>query len=64
VEPFRTRAAELRDLGALKRLHHHPESGMFLDWGLHTEGVELMRDTPPVRCGLAKSLLLQLWQLF
>lgn len=41
---LRGRAAVLLDAGELKKQHWDPTRGMFLDWGRHTEGVQLQED--------------------
>jgi hypothetical protein len=38
----------LSHLPLLNALHRDPGSGQYLDWGLHSEDVELVRDTAVV----------------
>ena len=45
---FEAHAAKLTDMDALKRLHLHSDTGMFLDWGNHTEDVALVKQSPEV----------------
>ena len=43
VQPFEQTAAMLEDLASLKRLHQDPESGQFLDFGNHSEAMQLQQ---------------------
>ena len=36
---------QLSNLAALNALHYDSERGQFSDWGLHTEGVRLIKHT-------------------
>lgn len=40
---YQATAAHLSDLALLNKLHLDTSTGMYLDWGVHTEDLELRR---------------------
>jgi len=43
VKPYEETALLLEDVASLRALHYHKWSGLFLDWGNHTEDASLQR---------------------